>query len=594
MARITKSLTFREEDLAAIPPFSLLDGTCDISVVCQAASEQCSIAEHCIQDIYPCSPMQEGLLALSMKDPGAYILQFVYHMPESVDLDKLNAAWETVAKRIQVLRTRFFDYNSDLLQVVVEEPLRWDVVEGGLATFLATEKEQIMELGETMSRQTVLRHHDPVQCYLVWTVHHALIDRWSESEIVASVEQEYLGHSSAASTTPTFNSFIKYIGQQDKELAQDFWRQQLTDAPAPIFPRLPDPSYVPKVQRPNRVLHHLTSHAVAGSATFATMIQAAWFLLIGIHSNTSEVITGVTLNGRAAQLPCIDLIPGPTLTTVPFRTRFTPDQKVSDLLQDIQNQWLRILPFAHFGLQNIGRLSGDALAACKFRSLLVVQSANRRQDQRKLLRRKTHAFPTMEFAIVMECELSKGSIDFRATFDPQILSEGQVRRMCQQMEDILHRISLNRPSTRVSDLQKISQSDMLQIFQWNTPGDAPQIARSRVHDLIEQRTREQGNAPAVCAWDGELSYETLDMYSSRLAVHLQIYYQVGPECLVAICFDKSLWVVVSMLAVLKAGGTCVPINPSDPTGRLQTIMSKSGDNCANPHSYFFITYRASQ
>ena len=137
--------------------------------------------------------------------------------------------------------------------------------------------------------------------------------------------------------------------KQDKTSAKELWKEQLTGASAPVFPPLPDPNYIPKVQRSNRILHHLNSHADAelehkvvsikrGSTTAATMVQAAWFLLLASYSNSTDIITGVTLNGRTAQLPGIDRIPGPTVTTIPFRARFTRDRRVQDFLQTIQKQ----------------------------------------------------------------------------------------------------------------------------------------------------------------------------------------------------------------------------------------------------------------
>ncbi|KAF4629796.1 hypothetical protein G7Y89_g8347 [Cudoniella acicularis] len=517
MAEVTKNITI-EEDLAIIPSFALL-GDREINRIRQEASKECSISKECILDVYPLSPMQEGLLALSIKDPGTYILQFVYQMPESVDLDKLKASWEAVAERTQVLRTRFFDYNSDLLQVVVDEPLKWKVVEGDLAAFLVTEKARRISVGEAMSRQTVLRQSDSLQYFLVWTVHHALVDGWSESDIVSSVEQEYFGHTPANSTTPMFNSFIRYIGQQNQESAQKFWRQQLSGAPIPVFPPLPDPSYVPKVQRSNRILHHLNSHEEAevehkiplfkrGSATAATMIQAAWFLLVGLYSNSSDIVTGVTLNGRTAQLPGIDRIPGPTVTTIPFRAQFRSDQKLSDFLQKIQKQYLSILPFAQFGLQNIRGVSEDAVGAL------------------------------MDFAIVMECELHKGSVDFRATFDHQVLSEVQVRRMIRQMEHILLGISLSGPDTKVSDLQKISQADKLEIFNWNKQG--PKTENLYAHEIIESNTRKAGNTPA-----------------------------------------PAIFNLIIKLTREFAGGACVPVSPDSSTKEISAIMERLGENSAN-------------
>jgi hypothetical protein len=110
-----------------------------------------------------------------MKDDGTYILQFVYQMPETIDLDKLRKAWENISKRTEVLQTRFFDYNSVLLQVVVDEPLNWDVIDGDLASFLTAEKQRGLLLENTMSRLSAVRQDDPRQYFLVWTIHHALV-----------------------------------------------------------------------------------------------------------------------------------------------------------------------------------------------------------------------------------------------------------------------------------------------------------------------------------------------------------------------------------------------------------------------------------
>ncbi|KAI1871397.1 uncharacterized protein JN550_004391 [Neoarthrinium moseri] len=478
MASNSGTCVVEDQDLIDPAPFSLLEDLGPTTLVRQEAAQQCLVSIDAIEDIYPCSPMQEGLIALSMKDPGTYILQFVYQLPELVDIDRLQAAWEAVSKSIQVLRTRVFDYKSALLQVVVREPLRWKVVEADLADFLVAEKGLQMNVGEAMSRHSVVHQTRSQHYFLVWNVHHAFIDGWSESDVVILVEQAYFGDTSSLSKIPRFNRFIRYIGNQSTSTGETFWKEGLADAPRPTFPPLPHASYVPKVQRSSRILHHLESHADAeiqhrvrlekrGNATPATMIQAAWFILIGLYSNTNDVITGVTLNGRAAPLPGIDQIPGPTVTTIPFRVRFSSKQRVSELLAGIQSQYLRILPHAQFGLQNIRALSDDAVAACKFRTLLVVQSANRPHGSQKLLMGRSYSFPVMDFALVMECELVKGNVEFRATFDHQILGEDQVRKMLALMENILQSIFKSTSTDTVGHLQELSRGNQSEIAYWH-------------------------------------------------------------------------------------------------------------------------------
>ncbi|PVH82351.1 hypothetical protein DL98DRAFT_386885, partial [Cadophora sp. DSE1049] len=496
MARITESISGQDEEESMIPPFTLLDSDWDIQKVRQEAASQCGVDYISVEDIYPCSPMQEGLMALSSKDAGTYVLRFVFHMPTNIDLDKLHAAWETVSKRTPVLRTRFVDYNADLLQAVIREPIDWKATEQDLDTFQDDDNDSDQVLGKRMSRHTVLRQSGSKEPILVWTIHHALVDGWAESNITAAVEEVYRGNDAPSSSTPMFNRFIKYLGEQDQNSGKAFWRKQLAGAPTARFPPLPHPTYVPKIKRSNKIaeltaeqgaeLDHRIRFAKGGSATAATVIQAAWFILVGLYSNSSDVVTGVTLNGRTAQLPGIDQIAGPTISTVPFRAKIDRDQSVDEYLKSIQDKVLSILPFAQFGLQNIRRLSEDAVSACKFRSLLLVQAANRPAGSSKLILERSFAFPVMDFAIVMECELSKDGIDMRATFDHNILSQAQVQRMFLQMEAILQRIMSRTSSSRVADLQTISDTDLSQVIQWNREGCIQEDISPFVKELIQQ------------------------------------------------------------------------------------------------------------
>lgn len=117
-----------------------------------------------------------------------------------------------------------------------------------------------------------------------------------------------------------------------------------------------------------------------------------------------------------------------------------------------------------------------------------------------------------------------------------------------------------------------SSADLQQILRWNS--NVPKAVSALAHDLIQSRVLEQPNQPAVCAWDGDLSYRELDALASRLACGLAAR-GVGPEILVPLCFEKSKWIIVSMLAVLKAGGAFVSLDPSQPQSRLCDIVKQT-------------------
>ena len=125
------------------------------------------------------------------------------------------------------------------------------------------------------------------------------------------------------------------------------------------------------------------------------------------------------------------------------------------------------------------------------------------------------------------------------------------------------------PLRSVEEISLLGDADLGRLWKWNSTVPAP-VERC-VHELIEERALAQPNAPAVCAWDGELTYGELDKLATRLAGRL-VDLGVGPDVLVPLCFEKSMWTTVAILGVLKAGGGFVLLDPSLPEQRLQAIV----------------------
>ncbi|KAL8725903.1 MAG: hypothetical protein Q9166_007068 [cf. Caloplaca sp. 2 TL-2023] len=126
-----------------------------------------------------------------------------------------------------------------------------------------------------------------------------------------------------------------------------------------------------------------------------------------------------------------------------------------------------------------------------------------------------------------------------------------------------------------SDPCKVLDTDIQQLKCWN--GEVPQPRSRCVHDLVQEQTRGCPDALAVCSWDGELTYHELNGLSSRLAHHL-VALGATSEQFVPLCFEKSKWAVVSMMAVLKAGAAFTFIDPSHPLDRIQSIIQDTNAN----------------
>jgi amino acid adenylation domain-containing protein len=133
-----------------------------------------------------------------------------------------------------------------------------------------------------------------------------------------------------------------------------------------------------------------------------------------------------------------------------------------------------------------------------------------------------------------------------------------------------------------------SSKDFQKLLEWNR--DVPQAIGALVHHLIQVRALRHPESPAVCSWDGDLTYAELDTLSSHLASYLAAR-GVGPEVIVPLCFEKSVWAIVGMLAVLKAGGAFLLLDISQPIARLESIVRQTGATFALSSAAFLDTCR---
>jgi non-ribosomal peptide synthetase component F len=122
-------------------------------------------------------------------------------------------------------------------------------------------------------------------------------------------------------------------------------------------------------------------------------------------------------------------------------------------------------------------------------------------------------------------------------------------------------------------------------------GEVPRAVDTLVHCLIQAQAAQRPEAQAVCSWDGNLTYAELDNFSSRLANHL-VTQGVTPEILVPLCFEKSKWTAVGLLAVLKSGGAFLLLDPSQPIARLESIIKQTGAIFALSSASCFDTCKA--
>lgn len=467
------------------------------------------------------------------------------------------------------MRTRIIQAKSGCFQVVIDEPVSWIYLEESM-TSPNTVYGQPMSPGSPLTRNILLSKSNGGYKF-VWQAHHSVYDGWSLSLIHDRLQKLYRGLGIGHVTE--YNQFIKHI--ESIKGSKGFWKAELQDAIPSHFPK----TSTYRTRSSNSLRYKIDfSRRTDSPITTSTLIRAAWAVIVARYSNTSlhgaDVCFGATLNGRNAPVPGIQEMLGTTITTVPIRVQFGHGEDVPAFLQRMQDQSVRMINHEHMGLQNIKSACPEAAAVLDFQNLLMVQPSQGQtegsifgwQAEPGSFDKHFHTYP-----LTMESFLTQSGATMLATFDSHIVTEKQMQRIMFQFDHGIQQLCMETPGALVTSLEVISQADKEEIQTWNKAPPTP--VNCCVHILIEEEARKNPNAPAICSWDGDLSYHELDALASKLALEM-VESGVGPETVVPLLFSKSLWTKVAMFAVMKAGGAFLMLDPLHPQSRLKSILHK--------------------
>lgn len=565
--------TVDNTDINLPQPFALLGKHRDIAA--EEVLVQCEVADkNLIEDIYPCTPLQEGLMALSLKQQGTYVSQNTIELAPSVDIEAFRHAWEAVFSAYSILRTRIVQgTDGSLVQVVLNDRIEWQESED-MQEYFSRDRDIPMACGRPLSRYALVRDAQSGNNVFVWTMHHVLYDGWTMPMLLRDLTKAYLGQD--IKTATPFILFIQYVSS-NSDRAYEYWKTQLTETTAPVFPTLPSTSYQP---RPIRVLHcRIIADKALVNTTMSVLVHATWAVVVGSYTDSDDIVFGATRTGRNAPVPRIDGIPGPTITTVPIRVSLASIKTVFELLQTLHSQAVEMIPFEQMGLQYIQRINSDTQAACKFQSMLVVQPEipATSPSPEKVLGHCNIADEISDFnnyAILLNCDIKSDHLDIEVSYDDHVIDYHQMKRVMNQFEHVLsqlHQTVKSQTDKPLVELDTFNPHDRNELATWNQSIPAPDMINECVHHTVEKEARRRPEEPALEAWDGQLSYHQLDSVANILARKL-VDLGVGPEVMVPICFEKSLWAVVAMVATFKAGGAFVPLDPSYPLARIESIL----------------------
>jgi len=554
-----------------------------------------------IQDIYPLSPMQQGMLFHSLSDPrsGAYCVQTSWTFEGDLDVSALRQAWQHAVDRHPILRTDFdWEELDEPVQVVYRhvtlpfEQMDWrhlpkEQQDQQLEQYLAQDRSRGFDLGQApLMRLALIRLGDETYRF-IWSNHHLLLDGWSAPLLLKEVFQDYQALRSGPVFEPPrtrpYRDYIVWLQQQDKTKAEAFWRRRLAGFEAPTSLRLanPDPNRTGYGNQQLRLTaattDRLTQLARQNEITLNTVVQGAWSILLHRYSGDRDILFGVTVSGRPADLDGVESMVGNFINTLPLRVAVEQDRLVP-WLKRLQAQQLELQQYEYSRLFEVQGLSKIGAGQPLFESLFVfenypVQPGQTTGGGGKKNPLKVHGIQTGEQTNYPLTVVAKPGqqLGLQLLYQRGRFDDVAIERLLAHFKVLLEAIA-SEPQVNIDDLPILTNDERHQLLvAWNQTSVERPSDRC-VHQLFEQHAEEQPDAVAVSDPKQQLTYGQLNKKANQLARHLKSL-GVSSETIVGVLMERSCDLVVALLAILKAGGAYTPMDPAYPSKRLAFMLS---------------------
>ncbi len=557
-----------------------------------------------IQDLYPLSPMQQGMLFHSLYAPesGMYVEQFSCTLHGNLDVTAFERAWQRVVDRHSVLRTAFVGESlKEPAQVIyrqVKLPIEQEDLRGlssveqaaRLNKFLAAERRRGFALSDAPLMRIMLGRITDDAYEFVWCHHHALLDGWSVpivfQEVLAFYDAFSRGGDLRLEPPRPYRDYIVWLKRQDVSKAETFWRETLKGftAPTPLVVDRSRGSAADASARAVEVETHLSAEATAAlnalarknRLTLNTLAQGAWALLLSRYSGEDQVVFGATVSGRPAELAGAETMVGLFINTLPVRVRVPPDASLLSWLKDLQTYQTELRQYEYSPLVQIQGWSAVPRGLPLFESIMVFENL---PVGEALQEGKTD----LEIFNVRSAEQTNYPITviigparelmLKISYDSSRFDQPTILRMLGHLQTLLEGMA-SQPDGLLAAIPMLTQAERQQLLvEWNdTHADYP-LDRC-VHELFEAQVKRIPDAIALVYEEERVTYRELNRRANQLAHYLQKL-GVGPEVIVGICVEPSIEMIVGVLGVLKAGGAYLPLDPTYPKTRLGFMLEDS-------------------
>jgi amino acid adenylation domain-containing protein/non-ribosomal peptide synthase protein (TIGR01720 family) len=579
----------------------------------------CDVGPDNLQDLYPLSPMQQGMLFHSQlgQEPGAYTIQLSSRMQGDFSPSVFMKAWQEVLNRHPSLRAVIITPPGlDPLQGIVSEAkLPWfDFDWRDLSP--EAQHEQWLALLETdrikgfdaetcpLMRCTLVQTEDHSWRFL-WSHHHLLTDGWClpilMREVLECYESFAFGRPYDAPLPPLYREYIEWLQSKDLNQAKSFWREYLKDFDTPtslgvdqkgLLANTSNTSNATNVSSDTEprygshtiALDTLTTHSLTQLArtqglTLSVLIQSAWSVLLSRYSGSHDVVFGATVSGRPAELVGVEQMIGLFINTLPVRTRIDTSESLLAFFSRMRDDQLSRDEYAFTPLVDIHACTDIPKRHALFESIVIfenypVDSALDAQAQ-ALRIDEVEVHEQTGFPLTLTAAPGE-RIPLKLSWESSRFETEQAVRLLEHLTNLLTRLATALPSTVAQWSASMMGADEVEQLckQFNhTTYESPDHQRT-LFELFERQAQKCPSSIAVICADEKISYA--ELYARSLKIGASLREQGAmPGVRIGIYQHRTINMVATLLAIQSTGAAYVPLDPGYPSERIQYML----DDC---------------
>ncbi|MEJ8545006.1 amino acid adenylation domain-containing protein [Brevibacillus borstelensis] len=558
------------------------------------------------RDHYPVSSAQKRMYLLYQLE-GAGIS---YNMPGMMILDgvlereRFEAALQKLIERHEILRTSYEMIGEELIQKIHERV-------GVPIEYMEAREEEIDQVFRSFVRPFDLAVPPLLRAglvkvaenrhYFLYDFHHIAVD----GESMAMFTREFIECYQGLSLPEPSIQYKDYAVWQKDWLRSDAFKKQETywlNAFAGELPvvNLPTDFARPSVQSfegdqvtaatGKQLMDDLYRIANQTGTTLYMVLLAAYNVLLSKYSGQEEIVVGTPISGRSH--PDLAHVVGMFVNTLAMRNRPAKTKTFTEFLSEVKEHALQAYENQEYPFETLVEKLGIARDPSRnplFDTMFILENDETVTEETDQLRFNPYEpaddLPVAKFDLAFHMTESPADLLFRIEYATKLFTRSTIERMSRHFLQILHAVTKN-PEQALHEIEMLTEAEKQELLVAFNDTEGEYLKERTIPQLFEEQAQKSPGQIAAVYGEERLTYRELNEKANRLAVRLREQ-GVKPEQIVAIMVERSLEMVVGTLAILKAGGAFLPIDPEYPEERIRYMLQDSGAKLVLTQSQLF-------